>query len=763
MQRSKARHNAASDVDYYRASYPRSEQSSQNSCSSRRHSSVRDDAQTNDEFLRKLRVARYMEEEKERSERSRIITSELDKWKKLREKERARRLGLMSGDEIADLLRREAAAAQTSSEEESYRNGKTGKALSRGNQGWQSGGAMSLDRQKVSGNSANTRTTPGNNVSRREPVTLHEENNTSSNAAVARAPQSSYRNNKDRSPLEDKLIALLATEDERASLSVKQLQRDVQQERQRRQEAERLAKSRPTPRSANDSSNAIAALQNEMRLIEADLQQQRSAAQAAVREKEKLVRLLNDARERNVSSGNREKEARTEQQIARLQDQIQDGEATIKCLKAEVQRLQEDIHRLRQPQAQTSPALLKDLAELERMNKERAAIIEELNAEVQALNDAMVRQRDAAARAEDEKNELKRALHEQGQRQQMDGERDLISFEELERRQEEMRQMRREDAQTIRELRSAVRSLEDGRGNDEAVYSPNDNDLHARLAEMRRMKEEDVATIHRLLDERDQLREELEYEKSRGCEDAVSSDKLESIRRHMRQNEERVTEAEEEILRLRERIRVLKEEKRRDEAEREEREREERRKRRDDTNALDESRRNEEEIRSLKRENRDLKAEVELVKEENVYLKRQLEEEINRRSESAAKAEEAPKSEPSTRREEEERVNEKSVSSSSNTEMRASTHETSHHSAQAAEEEFYPPGTLHAEEVVAPQIRQEEEKSTNSSLHTRNLTWVSTNGAIHSQEVVEPDEVLSESGYRHTSAYAQRQKTKGSC
>ncbi|XQJ29519.1 hypothetical protein NXY56_005576 [Leishmania guyanensis] len=73
-----------------------------------RRSSVRDEVQSVDEFLRKQRVIRYMQEERERAERSKLLREEHDFWIEFRDRERVERLKYMSEQEIAELLQREA-------------------------------------------------------------------------------------------------------------------------------------------------------------------------------------------------------------------------------------------------------------------------------------------------------------------------------------------------------------------------------------------------------------------------------------------------------------------------------------------------------------------------------------------------------------------------------------------------------------------------------------------------------------------------------
>jgi len=90
-------------------SYPCSE-SSQLSRSGRRFSSVRNDWQIEDEFCRKQRIVRYMEEEKERSDRMKLLSYEQESWTKFRTRERVERLRFLSPEEVTELMRREAAA-----------------------------------------------------------------------------------------------------------------------------------------------------------------------------------------------------------------------------------------------------------------------------------------------------------------------------------------------------------------------------------------------------------------------------------------------------------------------------------------------------------------------------------------------------------------------------------------------------------------------------------------------------------------------------
>ncbi|KAG5497754.1 hypothetical protein JKF63_04021 [Porcisia hertigi] len=74
-------------------------------------SGTRDVAQSLDEFLRKQRVIRYMQEERERSMRSKLLREEHDAWVHFRNCERGERLTYMSEQEVAELLQREAEEA----------------------------------------------------------------------------------------------------------------------------------------------------------------------------------------------------------------------------------------------------------------------------------------------------------------------------------------------------------------------------------------------------------------------------------------------------------------------------------------------------------------------------------------------------------------------------------------------------------------------------------------------------------------------------
>lgn len=76
-----------------------------------RRSSVRDEMQTLDEFHRKQRVIRYMQEERERAERTKMLREEHDAWVGFHADERAERLKFMTEQEIAEFLQREAEEA----------------------------------------------------------------------------------------------------------------------------------------------------------------------------------------------------------------------------------------------------------------------------------------------------------------------------------------------------------------------------------------------------------------------------------------------------------------------------------------------------------------------------------------------------------------------------------------------------------------------------------------------------------------------------
>lgn len=104
----------ADTPDHSRTDYPFNRSRCDSLASSRfssrlsRRSSVRDEVQSLDEFLRKQRVIRYMQEERERAERSKLLREEHDFWVEFRDRERAERLKYMTEQEIVELLQREA-------------------------------------------------------------------------------------------------------------------------------------------------------------------------------------------------------------------------------------------------------------------------------------------------------------------------------------------------------------------------------------------------------------------------------------------------------------------------------------------------------------------------------------------------------------------------------------------------------------------------------------------------------------------------------
>ncbi|CAJ1991522.1 protein of unknown function - conserved [Leishmania donovani] len=104
----------ADTPDHSRTDYPFNRSRRDSLASSRfssrlsRRSSVRDEVQSLDEFLRKQRVIRYMQEERERAERSKLLREEHDFWVEFRDRERAERLKYMTEQEIVELLQREA-------------------------------------------------------------------------------------------------------------------------------------------------------------------------------------------------------------------------------------------------------------------------------------------------------------------------------------------------------------------------------------------------------------------------------------------------------------------------------------------------------------------------------------------------------------------------------------------------------------------------------------------------------------------------------
>ncbi|KPA74609.1 hypothetical protein ABB37_09231 [Leptomonas pyrrhocoris] len=105
---------ATETPDLSRADYPANRSRRGSISSSRfssrlsRCSSVRDEVQSLDEFLRKQRVIRYMQEERERGNRSKLLREEHDAWVEFRDQERTERLKYMTEQEIVELLQREA-------------------------------------------------------------------------------------------------------------------------------------------------------------------------------------------------------------------------------------------------------------------------------------------------------------------------------------------------------------------------------------------------------------------------------------------------------------------------------------------------------------------------------------------------------------------------------------------------------------------------------------------------------------------------------
>lgn len=75
-------------------------------------SSVRDEHQTMDEYRRKQRVVRYMEEEREQAERARIERDEHMDWVSFRLQERKERFRYLSVQEVSAILQREAEEAE---------------------------------------------------------------------------------------------------------------------------------------------------------------------------------------------------------------------------------------------------------------------------------------------------------------------------------------------------------------------------------------------------------------------------------------------------------------------------------------------------------------------------------------------------------------------------------------------------------------------------------------------------------------------------
>eukprot|EP00796_Vickermania_ingenoplastis_P001708 gene1709-1060_t len=640
--------------------------SSNTSGASRRHSAVRDDAQTQDEYLRKMRVARCMEEEKERASRTKLLTQEHEKWGRLRVKERAERLQYMTGDEIEALLRREALA---------QRGPRTPAPASRQHQ---------QHRLPKSAAARGTQAIPAS-----PPPT--------SAARDTRIVEQERR----IAQLELKLAALVACQDEQTSLAARQLERDLVRERQHRQQLEREVEKlhrapRALPPQSGEAEATVRQLRKEMRRLEQALEDQHRAAQMAQREKEQLQRALEDNRDARRSSADQKRAAALEGKVAELQRKIQESDTTIRQLKSELQGLHDKIRQERQAGAGSGAnqdELEAEMADLKRRNKVSDNIIRDLKDEVERLHGELKQERAAAAA---DKQKLQRDL--EAERRKVRAAHvsdDAIRLEELERRQEEMRQMKREDARTIRELREAVRSLEERQSVEEEhrgdVTGPSVGDLQARLAEMRRMKDEDVATIHRLLDERDDLCEALEREKLAARDSAAPAEELEEAKRVMRANEERVSEAEAKIRDLQRRIAELKEERAMVEEEKY-------------GGVLPADAHWIEELQALKQTNKDLSEEAKQARAANVSLSRLVQELQERtiktpaegcRSQATPNAAEDPVEGPAEAVEEQ------------RTELQPtprSAHPPSSHSRQSSHETF-PPGTLHAEEVIEPAQR----------------------------------------------------------
>ncbi|EPY22835.1 hypothetical protein STCU_08101, partial [Strigomonas culicis] len=418
-----------------------------------RRSSVRDDGQTLDEFLRKQRVIRYMQEERERAARSKILREEHDGWIEFRAYERSERLKYMTEQEIAELLQREAEEAEhdksvsdlamrRASEDSVRRRLGVADLRRKGEE------AIVARRQSHQDAGEAPRTADRESAAKAEALAVAE--NARRLADDARAQEEKLRKENE------------------------ELQRQLAQERGARRTAETNNQG-----SANDLRQQLDHLQGRLADQEKELvnyKNEKNAALSAVNQRQKEI----DDLRRQLEALSVEKGASKSLAVAKdeaKQRALQDGNAASSQLKDAQRALKQEQGRVAQLQKDLAAkdAELKeagkkgknaDTAAQNKDNKAQAAVEEAKRAqgelarekaarekaegETQRLRDALQKEKDANARAPKEYDSFRSGA---------DGERKRA--EELQRQLRDVERVKKADEEQLQRLRNALQKSQD--------------------------------------------------------------------------------------------------------------------------------------------------------------------------------------------------------------------------------------------------------------------------------------------------------------
>lgn len=530
-------------------------ESSQISRSGRRFSSVRNEWQIEDEFARKQRIIRYMEEEKERSERMKLLSYEQECWTKLRTRERVERLRFLSLDEVTDLMRREAAGAElngSSAASSRYTTGDIAVAgaplvanssyllhdthpfLSEEEKKTNTGSYRGSTAAGTWGNSSLSTTSvhfnPHMNVidERQKAVPLpfrgRELKQEEANIAVAHTPQQPLANlDVNRSnhflsrSMESNAAASRGDQDEWTSLSLKQLFRDLMVEREHRKELEKkIAQlvSKGKVFSCTDGSRTP--LPPMVRQLKADLSRANEALRQQKRETDRLHDLLEKSREdRRENAESKRGALKLEQRVAPLQRQLQERESVMHMMKKHIEELEREVDDQRRELNERGVGKNRQGRGLNEECAEHEAIISNLKNEIRVSQKDQQYFQEKARTAERERDLVLQQMQQFPSPSSIPQE-GVIA---LERRNAELRQLHHEDILTISALREALRvaDLEKQRWSENypsAVVAP-DTSTAERTA--RRGPSHSLAKMTDLEIQTEKDRNELQYWK-RECE-----------------------------------------------------------------------------------------------------------------------------------------------------------------------------------------------------------------------------------------------------
>lgn len=543
-------------------SYARSE-SSQVSRSGRRFSSVRNEWQIEDEFCRKQRIIRYMEEEKERSERMKLLSHEQEIWMKLRTRERVERLRFLSPDEVTELMRREAAAAPdlngSSTGSSRYNTGDIAVSgaplVSNSNYLLHYSNPLLSDEEKeksrgtyrgstAAGSWGNSSLNPGSvrfnshmNVAeeRRKAVPLpfrgREFKQQEANIAAAYTPPQALANlDANRSnyfpsrSAESNAAALRGDQDEWTSLSLKQLFRDLMVEREHRKELEKkIAQLSKKGKVSVSADGSRAPLPPMVRQLRAELSRANEALRQQQQETDRLHHLLDKSREdRRENAESKRGALQLEQKVGPLQRQLQEKENMIHAMNKHIEELEQEVNDQRRELNEGGVGKSRQGRGLNDECAEYETTISNLKNEIRVLQKDRQYFLEKAEAAERERDLVLQRTQQLPSSSSLPQE-GLIA---LERREAELRRLHHEDILTISALREALRvaDLEKQRRTDNfssAVVAPNASisektarpDLshsQASMKDFELQREKDRNELQYLKKECEHLRQSLE-------------------------------------------------------------------------------------------------------------------------------------------------------------------------------------------------------------------------------------------------------------